>query len=204
MRQLRVAFIATPKSEYMKYLCNSLDSRDSGLNLTVYTSASGNMDYARNVKQGWTDNSWMSPFQVFRRVTSDHPDVIHFQFEYVTLGNPLLTVSFPFLLLLFWVSRAKVVITSHYVIPFTDDSVINEVFPRGFKLPATLTKMFLIVLHSSFAWFCSATIVHANLFKHYLTSSYHFKSEKVHVIRHGLFLPEQNPTKTQKSLLLEE
>jgi glycosyltransferase involved in cell wall biosynthesis len=200
VRELKVAFVATPKSEYMKYLCNALDELDSDLSLTVYTSASGNMDYARKVKWGWIHSSWLAPFQLLKGIVSDRPDVVHFQFEYTTLGNPLLAVSFPFLLLFFWVSRMRVVATSHYVIPFTDDSVISEVFPRGVKLPTTLTKMFLIVLYSSLARFCYATIVHADLFKHYLTSCYHFKGEKVHVIRHGIFVPEQDPKKTEKSL----
>jgi glycosyltransferase involved in cell wall biosynthesis len=199
-RAMNVAMIATPRSEYMKYLCSALDELDDNLSLTAYTSVSGNMGYARNVKWGWVHNSWMAPFQVFRRITSDHPDVIHFQFEYITFGNPLLAASVPFLLLFFWISRAKVVTTSHYVIPFTDDSVINEVFPGGFKLPTTLTKIFLIILYSSLSRFCFATIVHADLFKHYLTSCYHFKSEKVHVIRHGVFLPEQDLKKTEKPL----
>jgi glycosyltransferase involved in cell wall biosynthesis len=198
-RVLNVAMIATPKSEYVKYLCNALDEVD-GVSLAVYTSISGNMGYARNVKYGWVHNSWLAPFQVFRRVVSDRPDVVHFQFEYITFGSPLLAVTFPFLLLFFWVSKMRVVTTSHYVIPFTDDSVISEVFPRGLKLPATLTKMFLIVLYSSLASFCVATIVHADLFKHYLTSCYHFKGEKVHVIRHGVFVPEQDLKKTERSL----
>jgi len=184
----------------VKYLCNALDEFDD-VSLTVYTSASGNMDYARKVEWGWVHNSWMAPFQVFRRVISDSPDVVHFQFEYITFGSPLLAVSVPFLLLFFWISRARVVTTSHYVIPFTDDGVINEVFPRGLKLPTTLTKMFLIILYSSLARFCSATIVHADLFKHYLISCYHFKNEKVRVIRHGVFLPEQDRKKTEKPLL---
>lgn len=200
-RALSVAMIATPKSEYMEYLCGALDELNDQLSLTVYTSVSGNMDYARNVKWGWVHRSWMAPFQVFRRIVSDRPDIIHFQFEYITFGNPMLAASVPFLLLFFWVSRARVVTTSHYVIPFTDNSLINEVFPRGFKLPNTLTKIFLILLYSSIARFCLATIVHADLFKHYLTSCYHFKSEKVHVIRHGIFLPEQNSKKTKKSFL---
>lgn len=199
-RPLNVAMIAAPRSEYVKYLCNALDEADDDLRLTVYTSVSGNMDYARNVKYGWVRNSWLAPFQVFRRVVSGRPDVVHFQFEYITFGNPLLAVSFPFLLFFFWVSRVRVVTTSHYVIPFTDEDVISEVFPRGLKLPTTLTKMFLIVLYSSLARFCYATIVHADLFKHYLTSCYHFRSEKVRVIRHGVFPPEQDRKKTEKSL----
>jgi glycosyltransferase involved in cell wall biosynthesis len=199
VRPVRVAMIATPGSEYVKYLCNGLDELDD-VRLTVYTSVSGDMGYARNVKWGWVRNSWLAPFQVFRQVTSDHPDVVHFQFEYTTFGNPLLAVSIPFLLLFFWISRMRVVTTSHYVIPFTDDSVISEVFPRGLKLPTTLTKMFLIILYSSLARSCYATIVHADLFKHYLTSYYHFRDEKVHVIRHGVFVPEQDPKKTEKSL----
>jgi hypothetical protein len=195
-RVLDVAMIATPRSEYVKYLCNALDERDD-VRLTVYTSVSGDMGYARNVKYGWVRNSWLAPFQVFRRVMSGRPDVVHFQFEYITFGSPLLAVTFPFLLLFFWMSRMRVVTTSHYVIPFTDDSVISEVFPKGLKLPTTLTKMFLIVLYSSLARFCYATIVHADLFKHYLTSCYHFKSEKVRVIRHGVFVPEQDLKKTE-------
>jgi glycosyltransferase involved in cell wall biosynthesis len=200
-RVLNVAMIATPRSEYVKYLCNALDEVGD-VGLTVFTSVSGDMGYARSVRWGWVRNSWLAPFQVFRRVVSGRPDVVHFQFEYITFGSPLLAVSIPFLLLFFWVSRMRVVTTSHYVIPFTDDSVISEVFPRGLKLPTTLTKMFLIVLYSSLARFCVATIVHADLFKRYLTSCYHFKGEKVRVIRHGVFVPEQDLKKTEKSLLL--
>jgi glycosyltransferase involved in cell wall biosynthesis len=193
-----VAMIATPRSEYVKYLCNALDELDD-VRLTVYTSLSGDMGYARNVKWGWVHNSWLAPFQVFRRITSDHPDVVHFQFEYITFGSPLLAVSFPFLLLFFWVSRAKVVATSHVVIPFTDNGLVNEVFPMEFKPPTTLVKTFLVILYSSIARFCSVTIVHANLFKHYLTGCYRFKDKKVHIIPHGIFPPEQDSKKIERS-----
>jgi len=198
-RVLNVAMIATPRSEYVKYLCNALDEVDD-VSLTVFTSVSGDMGYARSVRWGWVRNSWLAPFQVFRRVMSGRPDVVHFQFEYITFGSPLLAVTFPFLLLFFWVSRMKVVTTSHVVIPFTDNGLINEVFPSEFKPPTTLTKIFLILLYSSISRLCFATIVHANLFKHQLTSCYRFWNEKVHVIPHGIFPLEQDPGKIEKSL----
>jgi len=93
----------------------------------------------------------------------------------------------------------RVVTTSHVVIPFNDNGLINEVFPSEQKPPATLTKIFLVLLHSSLARFCFATIVHANLFKYYLTSGYRFRDEKVHVIPHGVFPFEQDPKKIEKS-----
>jgi glycosyltransferase involved in cell wall biosynthesis len=85
------------------------------------------------------------------------------------------------------------------VIPFTDNALIKEVFPSEHKPPAALTRIFLVLLYSSLARFCFATIVHAKLFKHYLVSGYRFRDEKVCVIPHGIFPFEKDPERIERA-----
>jgi glycosyltransferase involved in cell wall biosynthesis len=143
------------------------------------------------VKDIWSE-SILYPFQIFREVLKDKPDVVHVQHEFNMFGPMSTALIFPVLLLLLRLSGAKTVVTLHAVV--TPGEVDAE-FATKFAFPRSLWLLLRIVIaaiYHSTLYLSPRVIVHAMVLKHELERAYSGNSERICHIPIGV---EEVPTK---------
>jgi len=155
-------------------------------------------DYDANVKNAfvsserfritdaWTRNSFLYPFQIFRALVREKPDVIHIQHEYLLFGSPQVSGIFPAFLLLLHLLRKPIVVTMHAVIPRTS---LSTAFFTKYGLKGRLVwlgKFATFVVTTLLGAFASKVVVHLESAKEALIECYKFSPEKVTIIPHGV------------------
>ena len=138
------------------------------------------------VTKAWTRNSFLYPFQIFRTLVREKPDVIHIQHEYLLFGRPQVSGVFPAFLLLLQLLRKPIIITMHSVIPRT--SLSTGFFTRyGLEGRfASLEKSATFIVTMLLGVFASRVVVHLKSAKKTLIEYYKFAPEKIAVIPHGI------------------
>jgi len=134
----------------------------------------------------WTRNSFRYPFEIFRSVLSEKPDVIHVQHEYLVFGSAFSSGFFPVLLLLLRLLHKPLIITMHSVIP---RNRLTPSFFNKYGLGKGLTffgKLFMFLVTVAIGFFASKVIVHLKTANRTLVMDYKFKPIKVIVIPHGV------------------
>lgn len=150
----------------------------------------------------WTRNSLLYPFQIFRALVHEKPDVIHIQHEYLLFGSPHVSGVFPALLLLLQLLRRPIVVTMHAVIPRTSLSTgFFTKYGLGGRL-VSLEKFATFAVTVLLGAFASKVVVHLKSAKKTLTECYKFPQEKVTVIHHGVdnFETDLKPSDAKKKL----
>ena len=142
---------------------------------------------------------YLYPFQIFKEVIKDKPDVVHVQFEFGTFGSLLTSIFFPFLLCLLKFSRVKVVTTIHETIPrcWEKHIFLKYVLPESLKsVPVMLFKLYLMLMYGLIGLISDGLIVHSHVFRKILIEEYGINQSKIVVITHGV--DDDSPTRSPK------
>jgi glycosyltransferase involved in cell wall biosynthesis len=136
----------------------------------------------------WSQNRF--PLQIFKKVLTDKPNIVHVQFEFYGIHSygPLYSVfGLPFALLLLRLLGVRTVVTLHMIIPRGQQlAQIRDTSPSSFPLPIGLLDGFFIVFYKLVSLLSTAVIVHTEVFRKRLLSEYGIKPAKVVVIPHGI------------------
>jgi glycosyltransferase involved in cell wall biosynthesis len=136
----------------------------------------------------WSQNKF--PLQIFKKVLTDKPSIVHVQFEFYGIHSygPLYSVfGLPIALLLLRLLRVRTVVTLHMIIPRGQQlAQIRDTSPSSFPLPIGFLDAFFIVFYKLVSLLSSAVIVHTEVFRKCLLSDYGIKPAKVVVIPHGI------------------
>lgn len=139
-----------------------------------------------NVTRCW-DMGIKSCFQIARKLLSMRKelDIVHIQYTFSLYGGATSALVFPLLLLLLRVFGIPVVVTLHEVVPL---SSLNKSFwdEAGVKGNHTFLKIGIHQLVRLIVWLSNAVIVHESFFKDAIRTQYKCKTEKIHVINHGI------------------
>jgi glycosyltransferase involved in cell wall biosynthesis len=136
----------------------------------------------------WSQNKF--PLQIFKKVLTDKPSIVHVQFEFYGIHSygPLYSVfGLPLALLLLRLLGVRTVVTLHMIIPRGQQlAQVRDTSPSSFPLPIGFLDAFFIVFYKLVALLSSAVIVHTEVFRKCLLSDYGIKPAKVVVIPHGI------------------
>jgi glycosyltransferase involved in cell wall biosynthesis len=179
---IKVAFVSRlyPLTHYSLYLGRALASiNDGGLDLVFYRSKSERVRVERlGVKEIWSE-SIRYPFQIFREVVKDRPDVVHVQHEFNMFGPASTALMFPVLLFLLRLSGSKTVVTLHAVVTPAE---VDAEFARRFAFPKYLwpiLKFVIATIYLSTLSLSLRVIVHAMGLKHELERAYSANTERI-------------------------
>jgi glycosyltransferase involved in cell wall biosynthesis len=136
----------------------------------------------------WSQNRF--PLQIFKKVLTDKPSIVHVQFEFYGIHSygPLYSVfGLPIALLLLRLLRVRTVVTMHMIIPRGQQlAQVRDTSPSAFPLPVGVLDAFFLTFYKLVSLLSSAVIVHTEVFRKRLVSEYGIKPSKVVVIPHGI------------------
>ncbi len=144
------------------------------------------------------------PFQIFKVIIKDKPDVVHFKYEFKTVGENFSTIYVLFALMLLKAIGKNVVTTIDQVIPknFFDNEHNSEIVPIGITKNKLLLKFLLFFIYGSISGLSDEIIVYSSCFKKRLLQ-YTSHSGKIHIVSHGI--PDNTfiaPNKTSNDFII--
>jgi len=134
----------------------------------------------------WTSN--LFPFQIFRQVCRDKPEVVHVQHEFGMFGKPATMSMVPLLYLFLRLLRVKIVSTIHSTI-FPDslsDGSVGELLPIASWIPTIVVEVGLHLVYGPACRLSNLVIVHQQSQKKKLQRYYRINADKVAFIPHGV------------------
>jgi len=185
---LRIAIIGrAPVGSYTSKLVKGFSAGSPDNHVTVYglRGERRTEEYIRLV-QTWTPGRF--PFQVFRQLCRDKPDVVHVQHEFGMFGNPLTLSLAPLLYVFLKFLRVGVVTTLHSLL-FPDSlskESIGELLPSASRMPRILVEVGLHIVYGSACGFSNIVIVHQQSHKKKLEAYYGISGAKISFIPHGV------------------
>ena len=134
----------------------------------------------------WTQARF--PFQIFRRLCRDKPDVVHIQHEFGMFGKPVTMSMVPILYLFLKFLRLRTISTIHTTIfpdALSNDS-IGDLLPISSWIPKTVVEFGLHLVYGSACRLSDAVIVHQRSQKVKLWRYYKINTSKIAFIPHGV------------------
>lgn len=185
---IKIAMVTTvtPETHYSAFLASSLSEKYPG-SLLLYVCKQENISHLKinGLIKVWSDNL-SYPFEIFRRVIIDKPDVVHIQHEFRMFGGKFGALVFPLLLLLLNVTKVKIVTTIHWVVPpekLTKEFSIDFGWTGYFLW---LQKLFLRFTYFFILKFSNKVIVHTDQNKADIVNLYKGANQQCVVIPHGV------------------
>jgi glycosyltransferase involved in cell wall biosynthesis len=193
-----------PLTHYSLYLGRRLVQIDKNkLSMIFYRSKSEKVAIEQlSVKEVWSENV-AYPFQIFRAVLKDQPDVVHVQHEFNMFGSPSTAVMFPVLLLLLRLGRRKTVVTLHAVVAPNE---IDAEFAEKFAFPKRLWPVLRLVILGIFRstlLLSPRVLVHARVLKRLLENEYSADPKRIWHIPIGVEDPPAEITSNKWTRLLD-
>ena len=150
-------------------------------------------DKGLSVLRCWRRGSLSYPFDVFRSIIAERPDVVHLQHGWLLYGNPVSSLLFPLLLLFLRTTRSRIVVTMHTV-----TSRSQRLY--GNPLADLLAQMAILLVSGSIVELSDKVIVHNYLMKDVLQKSVTSNGVdgKVVVIPHGVKGAPERPSRIQE------
>ncbi len=186
-----------PRTNYTRQLNEGFEEIGCQKSIILYGWKKEKVKNVSNANLIWTP--LLYPFQIFKRIFVDKPSIVHLQYEFATFGPIHANILLPLLLLLLKLTRVKMVVTIHSVIPY---SVVNDQFVKNFvpslqKLPLIklLLKIFFIDLYKIIDISADLIYVHGDWYKQTLIDSYRTKA-KIQVIPYGVSDRVENDSKS--------
>ncbi len=185
---------------YTSKLVKGLSKASQNDRVTVYgkKGETRSEQYIRLVET-WTQTRF--PFQIFRQLCRDKPDVIHIQHEFGMFGKPVTMSLVPILYLFLKLLRIRTVSTIHTTI--FPDSLLNdsvgELLPIASWIPKTIVEFGLHIIYGPACRLSDAVIVHQRSHKVKLHRYYKIRDAKIAFIPHGVGHTEY--LATEESLL---
>lgn len=182
----------TPKSHYSRQLLQGFAKSgllNNKVSLLIYASKSEMITDISYGKAVWT--STLYPFQIFKELLKDRPNILHIQHEFNMFGPFYATSIFHLLIVLAKLVKARVVTTVHAVVPL---KMITKEFAKDFMdiyIPIIIIKMLFRIFYRLTYMLSDAIIVHNNYLKEiYIRDYLHNCSKdmrtKLYVIPHGI------------------
>src|SRR5437773_1151644 len=147
----------------------------------------------------WTQ--YLFPFQIFRQVCRDKPEVVHTQHEFGMFGKPATMAIVPLLYLFLKFLRVKTVSTIHSTV-FPDslsNGSIKELLPIASWIPRTIIAMGLHIVYGPACRLSNIVLVHQRSHKTKLLTYYRINENKVNFVPHGVGLTEYRATRESLS-----
>jgi len=142
------------------------------------------------VKDVWSE-SILYPFQIFRQVLKDRPDIVHVQHEFNMFGRKTTALIFPLLVFLLRLSKTKTVVTLHAVV--TPEEVDAE-FAKKFDFPKSFwpfLRLGIAAVYLSTLSLSPNVIVHSMVLRDQLERAYSANTKRITHIPIGV---EDAPT----------
>jgi glycosyltransferase involved in cell wall biosynthesis len=141
-----------------------------------------------NAKNVWSSS--LFPFQIFKQVLKDRPNIVHIQYEFTTFGPFWTNLFVPLAMILIKIAGVKTVLTVHSVIPkdIVDRKLMQQLLPAIAKFDATgyLFRIFLVFLYRTIAISADEIVVHGEWYKKNMILSYKTSAAKIHIIPYGV------------------
>lgn len=131
------------------------------------------------------DRNYKFACQLYRRIRTLQPDVVHFQQELALYGGVYTMYVLQGLLWVLRRTHVPTVITLHHVVDMTR---INKQFARanGSKAPVWMVKLAFRTIYRPLCALATGLIVHEQCFKDILIGQYGVPAAKIHVVPHGV------------------
>lgn len=97
-----------------------------------------------NSKKIWSSNNYV--WKIFKYITKNKPDLVHFTFELRTFGTPWSSFKFPFLLLLLRLKKQKVIVSLFNIWFYRE----NKEWKLPSYFPLRLPRLILTILIKTF------------------------------------------------------
>ena len=144
-----------------------------------------------NSKKVWSSNNYV--WKLFKYITKNKPDLVHFTFELRTFGTPWSSFKFPFLLLLLRLKKQKVIVSLFNIWFYRE----NKEWKLPSYFPLRLPRLILTILIKTFFYtickLCDKIIVGTKEGKLCLVDYYNIDEEKIKVVYFGIS-PQTNST----------
>jgi glycosyltransferase involved in cell wall biosynthesis len=163
----------------------SISSPDHRIVVYAPRGESRTENYIRLVEV-WTPGRY--PFQIFRELCRDKPDIVHLQHEFGVFGDPLALSLAPVLYIFLKLLRVKVVTTLHSMV-FPDSlsrDSIGDLLPAFSRIPKILVELGLRMTYSCACGFSNLVIVHQQSHKRKLEKYYQIGGSKISFVPHGV------------------
>jgi glycosyltransferase involved in cell wall biosynthesis len=187
---IKVAIVhhLSPKTNYTRLLQRGFVESGNSEHILLYGNKKENVIDLPSARNVWS--SHLYPFQIFRQLLRDQPNIVHIQYEFSTFGPFWANLLVPFLLFFMKLTRSRIVITVHSVIPTADmdNELVEKFFPKLARtgVARTLIKFYLVLLYGTIIRFSDKIIVHGNYYKTALIESYKAPPWKIDTISHGV------------------
>jgi glycosyltransferase involved in cell wall biosynthesis len=188
MTKVAIIHNLTPKTNYARLLQGGFIEARHSVVTTFYGTKDEDISDLQNAKNVWSSNLY--PFQIFKQVLKDRPNVVHIQYEFVTFGPFWTNLLLPLLLLLMKLARTKIVVTIHSVIPKeeVDRELVEKFFSQlgRLRIGGLLLKMYITFLYKTMIMSSDRTVVHGAWYKKALIDSYKATRFKIDIIPYGV------------------
>ncbi|MGC8849385.1 MAG: glycosyltransferase [Candidatus Bathyarchaeia archaeon] len=178
------------------YARKLVDELSKIINVSIFANevdGAGSTAHAREggvkVSRCWRRDTFTYPFNIFKAILQERPDLIHVQHEFLAYGVRKYSILFPLLLLLIKMLSKPTVVTMHSVVPLEE---LNEGFfmKHGVGGKFVLLKKIAVIFTVKLITLLSNAItVHSKLARDYLIHKYGIKKTKVFIIPHGVDSP---------------
>lgn len=143
-------------------------------------------------------NCWnegiLYPFQIFKAVCRNKPQIVHVQHEYFIFGRAFSAAIFPLVIFLNKFLRLKTIVTLHGIVNPVEirDPELGSLGNENLQgMPIWLSQMGLLVITRLITDNSDKIIVMNNAHKNVLIQQYRCSPEKIILIPHGI--PESKP-----------
>jgi glycosyltransferase involved in cell wall biosynthesis len=187
LKKLKVAIIGkSGPGDYTSRLYTGFSGKVNNgcLDLTLYVRK--NEPYVGQMKAERVWSSYLYPFQIFKRVIRDKPDVVHVQHEFNMFGSLYTILMSPILYLLLKLARVQIVSTVHTVIrPWEmNKQYVAEMYSKKARIFALPIRLMTIFIYQPLR--LSTIIVHLSSQKEVLHKYYTLDERRITVMPHGV------------------
>ncbi len=188
VKTLKIAMVSrAPVGSYTSKFVRGLNHASEPDHVTIYGRKGENRSeqYVRLVET-WTPTRF--PFQIFRCLVRDRPDVVHIQHEFGMFGKPVTMSLLPILYLFLKFLHVRTVSTLHTTIfpdSLSNDS-IGDLLPIASWIPKIAVEFGLHIVYGSACRLSDAVIVHQKSHKTKLQTYYKINAAKIAFIPHGV------------------
>ena len=129
------------------------------------------------------------PFQIFKAICRNKPQVVHIQHEYFIFGGTFSAGLFPFLMLFTKLLDTKVIVTLHGIVNPAEirDPELGSIGNETLKgMPRFLSQIGLLLITRLITDNSDRIVVMNNTHRNVLVQEYHCSPQKIALIPHGV------------------
>jgi glycosyltransferase involved in cell wall biosynthesis len=182
-------------STYTKNLSSFFDPSRVELSILSQKLENGQLknEYSKGIKviSCWNEG-FLYPFQIFKSLCKNKPDLVHVQHEYFIFGRTFSAALFPLVIFFGKILRLKTLVTLHGIVnpvEIKDPELGGNENLQG--MPAWLSQMGLLFITRLITDNSDKIIVMNATHKNVLIQQYHCPPKKISIVPHGI--PSSEP-----------